>query len=47
MFTVRSLLSLDYPAIMGITFFGAVAYIFINLIVDLAQAWLDPRVGLT
>ncbi len=47
LFTVRSLLSLDFPAIMGITFLGAVAYIFINLIVDLAQAWVDPRVALT
>ena len=31
---------------MGITFLGAVAYILINLIVDLAQAWVDPRVAL-
>src|SRR6478736_766060 len=37
LFTVRSLLALDFPAIMGITFLGAVAYILINLIVDLAQ----------
>lgn len=47
LFTVRSLLALDFPAIMGITFLGAVAYILINLIVDLAQAWVDPRVALS
>jgi len=41
--TVRSLLNLDYPAIMGITLFGAVGYVIINLLVDLAHAWIDPR----
>lgn len=45
-FTVHSLLNLDYPAIMGITLFGAVGYILINLIVDLLQAWIDPRISL-
>jgi ABC-type dipeptide/oligopeptide/nickel transport system permease component len=46
LFTVRSLLGLDYPAIMGITLFGAVGYVLINLIVDLLQAWIDPRISL-
>ena len=46
LFTVRSLLGLDYPAIMGITLFGAVGYTLINLIVDLLQAWVDPRISL-
>ena len=45
-FTVRSLLGLDYPAIMGITLFGAIGYVLINLIVDLLQAWIDPRISL-
>lgn len=45
-FTVRSLLNVDYPAIMGITLFGAAGYIFINLVVDLLQAWIDPRISL-
>lgn len=45
-FTVRSLLGLDYPAIMGVTLFGAVGYVLINLIVDLFQAWIDPRISL-
>jgi peptide/nickel transport system permease protein len=40
------LLNLDYPAIMGITLFGAIGYVIINLLVDLAQAWIDPRVSL-
>ncbi len=46
LFTVRSLLNLDYPAIMGITLFGACSYVIINLCVDLLQAWVDPRISL-
>jgi peptide/nickel transport system permease protein len=46
-FAVRSLLNVDYPAVMGITLFGAAGYVLINLLVDLGQAWLDPRVRLT
>ncbi|MEW6403174.1 MAG: ABC transporter permease [Chloroflexota bacterium] len=45
-FTVRSLLNVDYPAIMGVTLFGAAGYVFINLVVDLLQAWIDPRISL-
>lgn len=46
LFAVRSLLNVDYPAIMGITILGAVGYVTINLLVDLAQAWIDPRISL-
>jgi ABC-type dipeptide/oligopeptide/nickel transport system permease component len=45
-FAVKGLLNLDYPVVMGITLFGAMAYVIINLLVDLAQAWLDPRTRL-
>ncbi|MEW6029676.1 MAG: ABC transporter permease [Chloroflexota bacterium] len=46
LFTVRSLLSLDYPAIMGMTLFGATGYVLINLLIDIAHAWVDPRISL-
>ncbi|PWB51520.1 MAG: peptide ABC transporter permease [Anaerolineales bacterium] len=46
LFTVHSLLNIDYPAIMGITLYGATMYVLINLGVDLLQAWIDPRVSL-
>jgi len=46
LFTVHSLLNIDYPAIMGITLFGSVMYVLINLAVDLLQAWIDPRISL-
>jgi ABC-type dipeptide/oligopeptide/nickel transport system permease component len=32
---------------MGITLIGAAFYVLINLAVDLAQAWVDPRIRLT
>lgn len=46
LFTVRSLLNVDYPAIMGVALFGAFGYVLINLAVDLLQAWIDPRISL-
>jgi peptide/nickel transport system permease protein len=46
LFTTRSLLNLDYPAIMGMTLLGATGYVLINLFVDILQTWVDPRVGL-
>lgn len=35
--------SLDYPAIMGVTIFSAVAYVVLNLVADIIIA-LDPRI---
>lgn len=45
-YAVKAILNVDFPAIMGITLLGAVGYVLINLAVDLAQAWLDPRIRL-
>jgi peptide/nickel transport system permease protein len=45
-FATNALLNLDYPVIMGITLFGAIGFLTINLAVDLVQARLDPRVRL-
>lgn len=39
----KSVTSLDYPAIIGVTIFGAISYIVLNLIADIIVA-LDPRV---
>ncbi|GAB6178692.1 ABC transporter permease [Desulfotomaculum defluvii] len=38
-----AVISLDYPAIMGVTIFSAIAYVILNLIADFIIA-LDPRV---
>jgi peptide/nickel transport system permease protein len=46
-YATTSMLSLDYPAIMGITILLALIYVCVNLIVDLVIARLDPRVVLS
>ncbi len=40
-----AVVTLDYPAIMGVTIFSACAYVILNLIADIVVA-LDPRVRL-
>jgi peptide/nickel transport system permease protein len=42
-FAVNSILQSDYNAIMGFTLFVGAVFILANLLVDLAQAVLDPR----
>ena len=36
--------SLDTPAILGVTLFVALAYVIANLLVDILQSLIDPRV---
>lgn len=45
-YTALSILALDYPAIMGSVVVVAIFYVIINLLVDIFQAFLDPRVTL-
>jgi len=42
----RAIISVDYPAIMGVTILIAFTYVVLNLLVDLTQAFLDPRIRL-
>jgi peptide/nickel transport system permease protein len=42
-YTFRSAVSLDVPAIMGITLIVAVVYLIINFLTDLSYLVLDPR----
>jgi ABC-type dipeptide/oligopeptide/nickel transport system permease component len=37
----------DYPVIMGTILLYALVLVFANLVVDLAYAWLDPRIRYT
>ena len=46
-YAADSISSLDTPAIIGITLFIAIVYVVVNLLVDLVQAWIDPRIALT
>jgi peptide/nickel transport system permease protein len=43
-YTFQSAVALDFPAIMGITTIVAAVYVFVNFVVDLSYALLDPRV---
>jgi len=45
-YAAASVATLDTPAIVGVTLFVAIAYVACNLIVDLLQAALDPRIRL-
>ena len=42
--TINAINQLDYPMIQGTVLFTAVIFVLINLLVDVAYAWLDPRV---
>ena len=43
---VDAVLSPDYPLVQGTVLFIGLIYIFVNLIVDLLYAYLDPRIKL-
>jgi peptide/nickel transport system permease protein len=43
-FAVQMALKLDYPGLLGVTLFVAVAYIIVNLGVDVLYGILDPRI---
>lgn len=45
-YAADSIQSLDTPAIIGVTLFIALVYVASNLVVDIAQAAIDPRVRL-
>jgi ABC-type dipeptide/oligopeptide/nickel transport system permease component len=46
-YATSAMLAVDYPVIMAITLLGATGYIITNLIVDILQARIDPRVRLS
>jgi len=43
-YSSNAIMTVDYPAIMGVTILIAFTYVFLNLIVDIALAFLDPRI---
>jgi peptide/nickel transport system permease protein len=46
-YAVRSIFANDFPSVMGVTLFGAFFIALANLLVDVAYAFLDPRVRYT
>ena len=43
---IEAVYSRDYPVVQGSVLLIAVTYVFINLFVDIAYKWLDPRIKL-
>ena len=46
-YAVKTALGLDYPGLLGVTLFVAVAYISFNLVVDIIYGILDPRIRIS
>jgi len=46
-YAAKAIVSVDYPAIMGVTLLVAATYVILNLVVDLVQAFMDPRIRLS
>jgi len=42
-YAVDAIFLRDYPAVQGVVLYFAVAFVLVNFLVDLAYAWLDPR----
>ena len=42
--TVDAVLNRDFPVLQGVVLFFALAYVLINLLVDLSYLVLDPRI---
>ena len=43
-YAVRAIFTNDFPSVMGVTIFGAFFIALANLVVDVAYAYVDPRV---
>jgi peptide/nickel transport system permease protein len=45
-YAAESVSQLDVPPVLAVTMFGAFFIVFLNAIVDIVYAWLDPRIRL-
>ena len=43
-YAFNSVITNDFPAIMGVTFVIGIMYVLVNLVVDLLYGWLDPQI---
>lgn len=46
LWVVQSVVNEDFPVVVAVVLVGALAVVFFNLVVDIAYAFLDPRVRL-
>ena len=47
LYTTTAILNLDYPVIIGVTVMMSAVYVVVNLIVDMIQVRIDPRITLS
>jgi peptide/nickel transport system permease protein len=47
LWTYRAILSRDYPIVQGAVLVSATIFVFVNLVVDILYAYLDPRIRYT
>jgi peptide/nickel transport system permease protein len=45
-FAFTATLQGDLPALLGVTVFGVLLVVIVNLVVDLANGWLNPKARL-
>jgi peptide/nickel transport system permease protein len=45
-YIVTAIMSIDYPVIMGVTILATGVYVVVNMIIDILQAFIDPRIRL-
>jgi peptide/nickel transport system permease protein len=43
-YVVNAIQQYDYPVVQGVVLVVAAGLVFVNLLVDMAYAWLDPRI---
>jgi ABC-type dipeptide/oligopeptide/nickel transport system permease component len=41
---VDAILSRDFPLVQGTVLFGALAYVLVNLVIDVLYTLVDPRI---
>jgi peptide/nickel transport system permease protein len=44
--TIESIQARDYPVVQACVLLISLTYVFVNLLTDLAYAWIDPRIRL-
>jgi peptide/nickel transport system permease protein len=44
--TIDAILARDYPVVQGLIMFFALIYVVVNMVIDIACAFVDPRVRL-
>jgi ABC-type dipeptide/oligopeptide/nickel transport system permease component len=41
---MQAILQRDYPVVQGCVLLVALAFVLVNLVVDVVYGWLDPRI---